>query len=197
MARGRPIQATHSLRWRKSSRQKTKYYEIFDFKLYRTEPKIVRAKPTGMMLAKLTRDEVESEAFRIWNAFIELVAMNDYENLSPAQRPAYPAFWYESEVQNGDHLQYFENRGVKHLQETISALGLLGASCHQTVLKEAGEFFLAHPHEVIDSVEDYIAVALENEFGKFDQQFAACSPSLIECLEEHLKNHQSAFVAIS
>jgi len=47
-------------------------------------------------------------------------------------------FWYESEVQNGGHLQYFENCGTERLAETIAALGSLGAPCHQEVLREAG-----------------------------------------------------------
>ena len=48
-------------------------------------------------------------------------------DLTPEQRRAHLVFWYESEMQNGGHLQYFENRGAEHLEETVYALGLLGA----------------------------------------------------------------------
>jgi hypothetical protein len=41
-----------------------------------------------------------------WNAFIQLLALTDYDELAPQQRAAHLVFWYESEVQNGGHLQY-------------------------------------------------------------------------------------------
>ncbi len=55
--------------------------------------------------------------------------MEDYDDLSPEQRPAHLVYWYESEVQNGGHLQYFENRGTEHLAAAVKALGSLGAIC--------------------------------------------------------------------
>src|SRR5437016_4501842 len=78
--------------------------------------------------AQLTSKEVEAEPFCVWNSFVNLLAKHSYEELSAEQRPAHLVFWYESEVQNGGHLQYFENRGVEHLAKTIAALGLIGAS---------------------------------------------------------------------
>jgi hypothetical protein len=36
-------------------------------------------------------------------------------------------FWYDSEVNNGGHLQYFENQGTNHLTETINTLKKLKA----------------------------------------------------------------------
>ena len=48
------------------------------------------------------------EPHLIWNAFIDLIAIEDYGDLSPIQRKAHLVFWYESEVQNGGHGQYFE-----------------------------------------------------------------------------------------
>jgi hypothetical protein len=35
-----------------------------------------------------------------WNAFIDLIATEDYEDLGDEQRIAHLAFWYDSEVQN-------------------------------------------------------------------------------------------------
>jgi hypothetical protein len=42
---------------------------------------------------------------------VNLPSSEDYANLSEERRPAHLVFWYESEVQNGGHLQCFENRG--------------------------------------------------------------------------------------
>jgi hypothetical protein len=139
---------------------------------------------------------VEAEPVCVWNAFIELLAMNSYEDLSIEQRPAHLVFWYESEVQNGGHLQYFQNRGTRHLEETIGALGLLGASCHQQLLLAASELFLGRSRESIDTAEEYISVAMENEFREFDRRFGEFSPSLVSCLEIHLQKHPAVFVTI-
>lgn len=52
-----------------------------------------------MILRSLTKQEVEAEPYRVWNAFVDVLAMEDYGQLSPEQRPAHLVFWYESEVQ--------------------------------------------------------------------------------------------------
>ena len=99
-------------------------------------------------------------------------------------------------MQNGGHLQYFENRGTKYLSETISALGTLGAVCQQKVLREAADLFFSHERSPIQSAEEYCAVALEGEFEELDSRFHDCSPSIVKCLEAHLAAHQSYFVLI-
>jgi hypothetical protein len=105
-------------------------------------------------------------------------------------------FGYDSEVQNGGHLQYFENRGATHLEETIIALGELGAHEQQSVLKEAAAAFLSSPHKRIASPEEYIAAALDDRFGTFDTSFHNCSPPLEAILERHLENHRNDFVRL-
>ncbi len=148
-----------------------------------------------MNAAQLTKHEVEAEPFRVWNAFINLIAKG-YEEMSAEQKQAHLVFRYESEIQNGGHLQYFENCGAEGVEDTIHALGLLGAVCQQNVLRDAGALFRSREREPMKSVEEYVATALEDEFGEFDRRFEMCSPSLQECLEEHLKQHQSTFVVI-
>jgi hypothetical protein len=65
-----------------------------------------------MKTRTLTKGEVEKEPYRVWNAYVDLLAVEDHRDLVPEQRAVYLVFWYESEVQNGGHLQYFENRGT-------------------------------------------------------------------------------------
>ncbi len=104
--------------------------------------------------------------------------------------------WYESEVQNGGHFQYFENQGTEHLTQTVKSLGVLGAIGQQAVLREAGELFLSQSRPRIATVDEFCATALEGEFSVFDRRFHECSPSLQQCLEDYLKRHQSSFVVI-
>jgi hypothetical protein len=149
-----------------------------------------------MKTRKITKREADENPYRIWDAFVDLLAMEKYDGLAPEQRPAHLVFWYESELENGGHLQYFQNKGTKYLGETIEALGILGAEGHQRILREAAELFLGHERPLIQTTEAYSAVALEGEFEGLDLRFGACSPSLFECLKAHLALQQSSFVVI-
>jgi hypothetical protein len=145
----------------------------------------------------LNKQKIEAEPFHVWNAYVDLLAMEDFDDLSPEQRPAHLVFWYESEVQNGGYFQYFENHGTKRLTATVGALGLLGATCQQHVLREAGELWFSRSRSCSVSVEEFFDSALDGEFEAFDNRFHACSPSLIECLRLHLSLYQSTFVIVA
>src|SRR5436190_8323185 len=96
-----------------------------------------------IMRRRIDARTAKREPHVVWNAFVDLIATEDLSELSAIQRKAHLVFWYESEVQNGGHGQYFENVGVKRLSETIQALGELGLQCHAKVLSRAGEALLA------------------------------------------------------
>ena len=147
------------------------------------------------MIIQLASRDVEADSNLIWNEFIGVVAC-DYEELEARQRPAHLVFVYESEVQNGGHLQYFENAGTSRIQETVDALKLLDATCQALVLKEAAEVYAVPSREHPKTVEEYVAAALEEEFSSYDERFHECSPSLIECLQTHLHLHQDWFVCV-
>jgi hypothetical protein len=88
----------------------------------------------------VSQRELDKEPFQLWNAFVNLLATEAYSDLTIEQRPAHLVFWYESEVQNGGHLQYFENQTIEkclRIDETIAALGKLGANCQLAVLRDA------------------------------------------------------------
>jgi len=150
-----------------------------------------------MITRTLTEAEVAAEPSRVWNAFVDILAMEDYDDLSPEQRTAQLVFWYESEVQNGGHFQYFENRGTELLAATIDGLGLLGALCQQQVLSEAGEMWLSHSRPHIQTAQEVCDAALEEQFEDFDSRFHSCSPSLQQTLETYLARHQSLFVRVT
>jgi len=149
-----------------------------------------------MIIRSLTKQEVEAEPFRVWNAFVNLLAMEDYEQLSSEQRSAQLIFWYDSEVQNGGHLQFFENRGTKHLAETIKALGLLDATSQQQILREAGELWLSRSRPRIQTAQEFCDTALEGEFDALDSRFYKSTPTLTQRLEAYLASHQELFVSV-
>ena len=124
----------------------------------------------------------QAQPFLIWNAFIDLVASEEYSALEPSQRPAHLAFWYESEVQNGGHDQYFGNQGTERVGETVAALRGLGLG-DQAALLEQAYAALEKP--------DYIQKVAEAD-GAFD----ACKPSVVEALQAHLAEATDLYVEL-
>ena len=146
------------------------------------------------VLRKVNRKALQKEPYLMWNAFIDVIALTDYENLSEIQRVAHLAFWYDSEVQNGGHLQYFENRGLARLSETLTALERLGAHCHRQVLQVASEHIRCNPRGRILTVEEYVSRALEGEYDKHDSAFGKCQPEINKYLETYLSEKSNEFV---
>lgn len=145
----------------------------------------------------ITREQIQAEPSIAWNEYVSLLAHADSHELTDIQRDAHFVFWYESEVQNGGHLQYFENRGVREAELAVRALNRLDVACQARVLAEAAARYAATTRATITSVANYVEVALDGEFEDLDSAFHDCSPSLIEALEKYLKRHESEFVLIA
>src|SRR5260221_12699759 len=131
-----------------------------------------------MTIPTLSKRDIDNSPYCVWNAFVDVLATEPYQDLTAEQRAAHLVFWYESEVQNGGHLQYFENRGTEHLVETVEALGLLGAVCQQQILQEARVLWVGQSRKRIETVAEFCTTALEGEFAALDSRFGKCDPSL-------------------
>ena len=66
--------------------------------------------------------------------------------MNDVQAVAHFAFWYESEVQNGGHLQYFENMFNRYkakedivVSATLEALKVIGAKKQAKILSQASK----------------------------------------------------------
>jgi hypothetical protein len=114
------------------------------------------------------RTRLQQEPYLVWNAFIDLLAMEEYGDLTSVQRRAHLVLWYDSEVQNGGHGQYFENRGVNRLAETVAALRALGLPDHAQVLSRAiAAFDAAAPgSDWMDALHDGFIEELDAEFHR-------------------------------
>jgi hypothetical protein len=149
-----------------------------------------------MIKRTVSKSVAENTPNEIWNAFIDLIAIEDYKNLDQTQRLAHLAFWYDSELQNGGHLQFFENRGTELLDETLTALQDLGAKKQHKILEKARKKWLAGSRSKKEEAEDYIDEALEGEFETLDDQYYECEPSINDLLEGFLAKNRSSFVEI-
>lgn len=141
------------------------------------------------MKRSVERAQVQREPHLLWNAFIDLIAIEDYAVLSPLQRKAHLVFWYDSEVQNGGHAQYFENRGTQLLVETMAALTDLGLSCHANALSRAAAALPAMPPQ-----SDWEEIVEEGFIEELDEAFGACRPTIQQALEQHLAAHHDEYV---
>jgi hypothetical protein len=144
----------------------------------------------------LKKSAVEKESYLVWNAFIDLLATSDYQELNDIQQPAHLVFWYESEVQNGGHLQYFENQGTERLTETIAALKSLGALEQAEILAGAASQYVSTHQEQSDDIADFVSEALKGGFSDFDKRFQNCATTLQKHLADYLEGHKAEFVEI-
>lgn len=150
----------------------------------------------SMIRRQIKKSEFVDEPRTVWNAFVDLLATEDYGELTEFQKPAHLVFWYGAEVQNGGHLQYFHNSVGRRAVETLDALSVLQMDCQRAILADAISYASENPISDIDTVEDYVAEALEHKFDKFDSRYYECEPSSIDILEEYLKVNLNEFIEV-
>lgn len=139
------------------------------------------------MKRTVERARLHQEPHLVWNAFIDLLAVSEYGALSRIQRKAHLVFWYDSEVQNGGHSQYFENRGVSRLGETVAALRDFGLECQAEVLSRAAA-------ALTDDRADWADTLSDGFVDELDAAFHDCTPTATEALKRHLARHTTEYV---
>jgi hypothetical protein len=152
----------------------------------------------AIITRKISRTLFEQKPYEAWNAFVNLIAKEKYEDLVAIQQIAHLCFWYDSEVQNGGHMQFFENRGTLLLNETLSALRSLGGECQRGILDQARGLVLTSPgNSEINTVEDYVVVARSGEFAALDTAYHACKPTIETLLGDYFDRHRDDFIQIT
>jgi len=149
-----------------------------------------------MIRRKLKSAEVKKNPYIVWNAFIDLLAMEDESDLSEKQRIAHDAFWYDSEIQNGGHMQYFENKFKKDYSGIIKSLNLIGAKKQAKIFEKAVKQFTKKNRKIIETVKEYVEIALEGEYDKYDQEYGKVKPEMNEYLEKYLEKNKNEFIEI-
>ena len=149
-----------------------------------------------MVRRSLKRSDLENEPYLSWNTFVDLIALTDFEDLNEAQKPAHLIFWYDAEVYNGGHLQYFLNSAGRRASETVEVLSKLDLSCQKTILADAIAFATRNPIPEIESTAEFVAVAFEGRFNEFDLRYAACPIQLQDFLEQYLEQNFSEFIEL-
>lgn len=143
---------------------------------------------------KITRKQFAADPHAAWNAFVELLANADSEELTTVQLAAFLAFWYESEVQNGGHYQYFQNRGTEEIAAVVLALRALSAHSLAEVAKKAKARVESHAPAKARTADEFVVGALEGKFDDLDAAFHECKPTIMDALESYLAAHEPDFV---
>ena len=115
-----------------------------------------------------------------WNGFAALMGYSGLDELHSSQQPAWHAFQYDSEVQNGGHELYFDVRAGVGLTEAIGALLLIGAAAHAKVLTAAVGYWRSQ--------------RLSAHAAELDTAFAEAQPPLADVLEAYVRAHRDWFV---
>jgi hypothetical protein len=131
-----------------------------------------------MVRRKLSKQLVEKEEYQIWNSFIDILAMEEEDTLTDIQKHAKRAFWYESEVQNGGHSQYFENIKYENYNEIINSIEIVGAIEHSKLLKEAVEILLPNLNNETEIIR------FEKMEMDFDLKYGSIKPDMNYYLNE-------------
>lgn len=129
----------------------------------------------------------------LWNEFVDILAMEEYQENEIIIKDASLAFWYDSELQNGGHLQYFENRGIDDSEDTANALKKIGAEKQKKVFEKALKIWKAKIRKPIEEIEEYVLEALEGEFEELDSEYYECSPDMNNYLEKYLEKNKNIF----
>ena len=150
-----------------------------------------------MIKRKISRELIGNERGLIWNAYVDLVCMEEYADLTEIQQIGKALFWYENDVENnGGHLQFFLNHGIEELELTIKALKFVFHNEFLPLLEEAKTIYYKLDFSQIEDKESYIEMALEDHFDKCDEKFYQISPSLYALQLSFLLDFQQEFIEI-
>ena len=142
---------------------------------------------TKVKISKSAVDEFEGI---YWNAFNDVLANSDIEDLNQIMRECHLIYWYASEVCNGGHGQYFDNCSDTVFSDVIGALEKYGAEEHSMILKDAISIQPVSFDELTDDEVDKIGQK-ENEF---DNRFHNANIDLFDLLEHIQKEHEDEIV---
>lgn len=138
------------------------------------------------------KDEGLTEDAIFWNRFIEYLASTDFKTFETKRERIALIFWYESEVQNGGHLQFFENWGVAHAKATVAALREVDCLDLSKALANAIEIHKSTVREPIQTTEGYFKEALDNHFDKADAAFYD-RDGVNDLMEKHLDENKDEY----
>jgi len=142
------------------------------------------------------RSDMKHHKDRPWTLFLDLVNYSEFPDFAGVHAAAYLAFWYEAEVYNGGHHQFFTNSTGRYARETVPALVVLGTMEHARVLERAialveGDWDAEWNCFVIDRDGPLI-----KSLREIDHAYHTIEPDITELLHRFLDEHFDAFFRV-
>lgn len=145
---------------------------------------------------KLKRQDYAARPLLAWNALVSLLAFEEYEDLTPLQADASLLYWYDSEVQNGGHFQYFVNKAGTKAELAVAALGRCGATTQQQILSKAIRVWNSRSRPKISTTQQFSEEALIGEFNSLDRAYYECKPCITAVLQDVLNKNFAEFIEL-
>jgi len=137
-------------------------------------------------IIELTAAEVAARPYLIWNGFVAVITRLPYDRMTGLQRFAQLAFRYDSEVQNGGHLQFFLNTQDSE-RDFVDALEGLSLPAHAKLLRCAYDRWKGRPRSEPARAEEFVAAALHEEFADVDAAYHQLNPTTTDALNALVK----------
>lgn len=149
-------------------------------------------RPIRLISASLLRDDPNEP----WGAFLDLMTHGPFEAFDDLERGAQAVMWYDAEVLNGGHLQYFVN--VRNVPKDLlyDHLRRIGAVSHAAILLEAVERWGSKERIRPESLWEFSEIAMEGEFRDLDDRFYRQVPEIDTMLQDWFRNHQEHFIRV-
>jgi hypothetical protein len=130
-----------------------------------------------------------------WNAMVDLCAMESLEACTSVQRKAALVFWYQAEVNNGGHLQYFTNAAGARRLEALQALRELdaprAAEILALVILVVSLSENSHPRGLDEYAEQEAGSGLRDLDSRY---YKTADAEVQDALLRHLKANEQEFV---
>ncbi len=152
---------------------------------------------------EITHRQLQEDPHLLWRTFIQFLSKADTTLMNDVQMAAQLPFWYDSDIQKGGHLRYFENNFQKMgdkldvlIMATLDALKILRADPQAEILARAADCYFSKARSHTPDHDELHQMALEGEFEKLDLEYHDSSPSMKDLLENYLKNNTASFVKV-
>lgn len=165
------------------------------FKLYNIlKGCLAPQKSARIYRSKVSLKELEDKPYLIWNGFIDIVVMVEESKLTDIQKIGKRAFNYDGEIQNGGHLQFFENSRLKDYTSVINSLIQMNAQKQAHILQRAVDVYKSKNRPRISDKYEYSKIAFEGEYDSLDTEYYKVTPTLTELMEKYAKDNVSEFI---
>ncbi len=144
---------------------------------------------------QLSRKKAAKTPSLRWDALNQFCAFADPADLTPVQKTAYLAYWYDSLVETAGHAGYFVHVPRPDHDEVLAALRAVGASDQAAILVAARDAVsLAATRAPNEYADRYLAGVDFTDFEEFDQAFERCRRPVSACLMDYLDKHEADFI---